>query len=63
MQKNLEHCLSKLPEGVTADYEIVSGVTTWRLTEKPVGLTLEQENKILRDLHLASNANEINKIK
>lgn len=62
LANRITECLSRLPDGVTVEYEIVYGsvhqVITevhWFFTEKPVDLTSEQEQKILSDLYEMSD--------
>ncbi len=38
IESRLAECLSRLPEGVSVEYEIIQGVVNWRITEKPVAL-------------------------
>ncbi len=58
----ITECLSRIPDGVTVEYEMIYGSVhhiitevRWFITEKPVDLTSEQEQKILSELYEMSN--------
>lgn len=51
LDRRLVECFSRVPDGVTVEYEIICGTVNWKIIEKPVELTRELEQKILSDLN------------